>query len=92
MDTQGKIIKKLELQTGVSQATGKEWKKQDFILETFGDYPKKICFTAWGTMVEHLDNRKVGDPVKIVFDIESREYNERWYTDCKAIRIELIGA
>ena len=30
--------------------------------------------------------------LSISFDVESREYNGRWYTDVKAWRIEAAGA
>ena len=87
--TQGRIIHKLEPQTGAANS-GKEWKKQDFVIETFDEYPKKICFECWNSTVEHLDNRNVGDNVQVSFNPESREYNERWYTSLKCWKIELL--
>ena len=30
--------------------------------------------------------------MKVAFDLESREYNGRWYTDAKAWKIESISA
>ncbi|MFN4285428.1 MAG: DUF3127 domain-containing protein [Lacibacter sp.] len=75
----------LPLQTG----TGKNgtWKKQDIIVETEGNFPKKICISIWG---DKIDAQKLqpGNKLVIDFDIESREYNGRWYTDVKAWRIE----
>ena len=90
MEVQGKIIKVLKLESGVSQSTDKEWKRQSFVIETFGDYPKKICLQCWNTMVDHLSNRKEGDTVECRFTVESREYNERWYTDVHCSKIELL--
>ena len=85
MQFTAKLIQVLPLQTG----TGKNgaWKKQDIIVETEGQYPKKICVSVWG---EKIDNNqlKPGNMLKIDFDIESREYNSRWYTDIKAWKIE----
>jgi hypothetical protein len=88
MQLTAKLIQLLPLQTG----TGKngEWKKQDIIVETSGQYPKKICVSVWG---DKIDSKKLqaGNTLKIDFDVESREYNSRWYTDVKAWKIEVEG-
>lgn len=70
--------------------TGKNgpWVKQDFIIETPGDYPKKVCVSSWGEKADEVSEFKEGDEMKININIESREYNERWYTDIKAWKIE----
>ncbi|MBN4049735.1 DUF3127 domain-containing protein [Bacteroidales bacterium AH-315-N07] len=85
MEITGKIIKILPLQTGTSQ--NGEWKKQEFILETPGQYPKKVCITIWGDKIDQFEIAE-GDEVTASVDIESREYNERWYTDVKAWKVE----
>lgn len=82
-----KLIQMLPLQSG----TGKngEWKKQDIVVETEGQYPKKICFSTRADKI-NLNQFQVGNFLKIDFDIESREYNGRWYTDLKAWKIEHV--
>ncbi|MDD2799184.1 MAG: DUF3127 domain-containing protein [Bacteroidales bacterium] len=81
MEITGKIVQLLPLQTG--QGKNGVWKKQDYIIE-FGDqYPKKVCFNIWGDKIDTFD-LKEGEEVKVDFDIESREFNGRWYTDVKA--------
>ncbi len=89
MQLTAKLIQILPLQTG----TGKngEWKKQDIIVETDGQYPKKVCVSIWGDKI-NPSQLVVGNKLKIDFDIESREYNSRWYTDVKAWRVEPAGA
>jgi len=89
MEVSGKIAQLLALQQG----TGKNgvWKKQEFIVETSGEYPKKICFSLWGDKIDQSP-LKEGTPVKVSFDIESREYNGKWYTDAKAWKVEGAGA
>ena len=86
LEISGKIIKILPEQTG----SGKNgvWKKQDFILETMEQFPKKICIAAWGDKVDQIQSLNVGEEVKVAFNVESREYNERWYTDLKAWKID----
>ena len=73
--------------------TGKngEWKKQSIIVESEGQYPKKVCVTAWGDKI-NAAQWQTGLRLTIDFDLESREFNGRWYTDVKAWKIEPAGA
>jgi hypothetical protein len=87
MQLTAKLIQVLPLVTGTSK--NGDWKKQDFIVEGEGTYPKKICFSVWGDKI-NPSQLIVGNELKIDFDIESREYNSRWYTDLKAWKIELV--
>lgn len=88
MQLTAKLIQLLPLQTG----TGKngEWKKQDIIVETDGQYPKKVCISIWGDKINE-QQLVVGNQLTIDFDVESREYSGRWYTDLKAWRIEVAN-
>lgn len=86
MELEGKIVAVLELQKG-NTAKG-EWKKQNFVIETLSDFPKKVCVTVWGDKVAALASMSVGERVSLSIDIESREFNGKWYTDVKAFRIE----
>lgn len=70
------------------QSKNGPWSKQDFIIETPGDYPKKVCCTMWGDKANMLQSLSSGQEVKVFFDVESREYNGKWYTDVKAWKIE----
>ena len=63
------------------------WKKQEFILETPGQYPKKVCLSLWGEKVDET-RLSVGEKITASINIESREYNGRWYTDIRAWRIQ----
>jgi Domain of unknown function (DUF3127) len=88
MQLTAKLIQLLPLQTG----TGKngQWKKQDIIVETDATYPKKICVSIWGDKID-AGQLQPGNTLKIDFDVESREFNGRWYTDVKAWKIETAG-
>lgn len=84
----GKLIKVLPEVSGQSQKG--PWSKQEFVIETLdASYPKKVCLTAWGDKVADLKQFADGDTLKATFSAESREYNERWYTELRAFRIEL---
>ena len=77
MEIRGHIVQILPLQSGVSQASGREWKKQEYILETGDQYPRKVCFQLFGDRVDQFP-MAVGEEVVVSCDIESREYNGRW--------------
>ena len=87
MEISGKLIKVLEPISGESKNGA--WKKQNFVIETTSEYPKKICFTVWGDKIDFLQITET-DLIKVHFDIESREYNNNWYTDLKAWKAELV--
>ncbi|MBC7451808.1 MAG: DUF3127 domain-containing protein [Cytophagales bacterium] len=89
MEINGKIVALLPAQSG--QGKNGTWKKQEYILETVGQYPKKVCFSVWGEKIDQF-NVKQGDDVEVSFDVESREYNQRWYTELKAWKVASKGA
>lgn len=88
MQLTAKLIQVLPLQTGAGK--NGPWKKQDIIVETEATYPKKICVSVWGDKID-AGQLQTGNQLKIDFDVESREYNGRWYTDVKAWKIEVAG-
>lgn len=84
MQLTARLVQVLPAQTG--QGKNGEWRKQDIILETDGQYPKKVCVTVWGDKLNHL-SLNAGDVLTVDFDIESREYNGKWYNDIKAWKV-----
>lgn len=87
MEITGKIIVVLPPQSGVSQA-GNNWKKQEYVLETEETYPKKVHFDFFGERADQYNWIKIGDRIRLSFDIESREYNNRWYTSIRGWKAE----
>lgn len=90
LELSGQVVKLLPEQSGQSQKG--PWKKRDFILETNEQYPKKVAITCWGEKVDEISSLNPGTPVTVGINIESREYNDRWYTDIKAWRIDVGGS
>ncbi len=86
MEISGKIIKIIAPQTG--QGKNGEWKKQEFVIQTEGPYPKNACFTVWNNKID-LSAFQENQQVKVSFDPESREFNNRWYTDLIAWRLTM---
>jgi hypothetical protein len=83
----GKIEQILEPQSGVSRA-GNEWKKQEFVIETNEQFPRKVCFTLFGDKISMVDGLKPGQDVEVSFNVESREYNGKWFHNINAWKIE----
>lgn len=80
MELKGKIILDLPLQEGISKA-GNPWKKKEWVLETTDtQYPKKVKFHVFGDRVDSI-RLEAGKTYTLQVDVESREFNGRWYTD-----------
>jgi hypothetical protein len=81
----GTVQELLEPQSG--QGKSGTWTKQEFILETDDEkYPKSVCIEIWGDKIECP---QMYDKITASINIESREYNGRWYTNVRAWKIEV---
>lgn len=81
----GKVIAVLPIATG--EGKNGTWKSQDYVLETGGQYPKKVCFNLFGDKIDQFPIA-IDETVNVSFDIESREYNGRWFTTIRAWKVE----
>jgi hypothetical protein len=86
MQLTAKLIQILPLESGVGR--NGEWKKQNIVVETEAQYPRKICISIWGDRINPAQ-LQIGHSLTIDFDLESREFNGRWYTDVKAWKVEM---
>jgi hypothetical protein len=89
LEISGKLIQILPPQSG----NGKNgtWQKQDFVIETSEQYPKKVCFSAWADKADMVKALTPGVNVKVAFNAESREFNGKWYTDLRIWKLEVAG-
>lgn len=87
MTITGKVTKVLDTQSGTNKS-GEQWQKGGFVIETESQYPKKIAISTWGDVANYSSKLKSGEKVTAHIDIESRKYNDRWYTNVKAWKIE----
>ena len=85
MDIIGKLVKIMPPLTG--QGRNGEWKKQEFVIELEGTYPRKVCISTWGDKV-NVDSLVEGSMLKVYFDVESREYQGKWFTNLTAWKVE----
>ena len=86
MEFEGSVVQLLPQVKGVS--TRGEWVKQEVIFEQAGEFGRKVCVSFWGDKAQDVAALKPGDKVKVSANVESREYNGRWYTEVRAWKIE----
>lgn len=89
MEIQGKVIQILPLQQGVG-SSGKPWASQSFIIETPDQYPRKVCIELFGEDRVKNNPVNIDDNVTVSYDLESREFNGRWYTSVRAWKVEKL--
>lgn len=92
MDIEGKIIFDLGEQSGLAKSTGNPWKKHEWVLETTGAYPRKVKFTVFGENRCNDMQFELNNSYRVSVDIESREFNGRWYTDVNAYAMAPLDA
>ena len=78
MNLTAKLVQLLPLQSGESK--NGTWRKQDVIVITEGQYPKKICVSIWGDKINE-SQLQVGNSLIMSYELESHEFNNKWYTD-----------
>jgi len=88
MEITGKLIQILPLQTG--EGKNGVWKKQDIILELEGTPAKKLCIGLWNDKVN--SDLIEGSMLKIYFEIDSREYNNKWYTNLRGLKVKELSS
>lgn len=88
MEITGKVIQILAPQEGVSRSTGSPWKSQSFIIETLDRYPRKVAIDMFGEERISKNLPQLNDTVTVSYDLESREFNNRWYTSVMAWKVE----
>lgn len=84
MEFVGKLIQDLPMEEGTSRA-GNPWRKKTWVAETFGQYPRSVALMAMNATIDNL-HLEVGKTYNFYVDLDSREFNGRWYTDVRVYR------
>lgn len=82
MEMTGVVIAILPERSGTSQRG--EWRSQSFVIETQEQYPKHLCFEVFGADRIAQFNIKCGETITVQFDIDARQYQDRWFNSIKA--------
>lgn len=74
--------------TPLEQGEGKKgiWKKQQIVVEVVnGKYAKKIAVEIWNDLTDLP--YEIGKDITFDVDLESREYNGKWYSSIKGWKV-----
>ena len=85
MEFEGTVVSVLPVVKGTS-ARG-EWMKQEVIFDEPGEFNRKVCVGFWGDKAQEAGTLRPGEVVAVSANVESREYNGRWYTEVRAWRM-----
>ena len=91
MELSGKIIAVLPAREGVSRS-GNPWNTQEYVLETHDQYPRKMCFNLFGADKIEQFNIQLGEELTVSFDIDCRQWQDRWFNDIRAWKVERVSA
>ena len=89
LTTRGVITRVFEKRCGVSKA-GKTWASQDYGFVEDGS-EDMVVFNIFGEDTISNVALKEGEDVTITFDVRSREYNGRYYTEVRFIECEKMA-
>ena len=90
MNVIGKLISKLEKETGVSK-TGKTWEKQSILVEQNAEFNKEVAISFFGDKIKSIRDIEVGSDVSVSINLSSREYNGKYYHNIDGWFIAKLG-
>lgn len=90
MELAGKVIAVLDARSGVAKSSGNPWMIQEYVIETHEQFPHRMCFSLFGEDKINQANIQLGEEINVSFDINSREYQGRWYTDIRAWKVDRV--
>ena len=90
MEFIGRIIAVLPEKGGVSSRTGNEWKAQEYVIEdsASGQYPRRMCFEVFGADRIAQFNIQGGQELRVSFDIDANQWQDRWFNRIRAWKVE----
>src|SRR5574344_1531843 len=95
MDFQGKIIAILQPREGVSKSSNTPLKVQSYVIENHdqnSQYPRKMCFDVFGDDKIQQFNIQMGEELHVSFDIDARQWQDRWFNSIRAWKVERVAA
>ena len=84
MELTGKIISIMEAMSGPTAHNGHCYMSQDYVLEVSGIFPRHCKFRIFGEDRIKQFNIQVGEELTVLFNIEAKEYNGKWFNDIRA--------
>ncbi len=92
MEVTGKLIKKLPLESGIGKKSGKPWEKLTFVLQKEGKYPSVLAIDTFkADTIQFISNTSVDTVLKCDINVDSREYNGRYFHNVGLWKAEVVG-
>ena len=76
----------------ITMETGNEWKSQEYVIENHDQYPRKMCFDVFGADKIEQFNIQMGEELTVSFDVDARQWQDRWFNSIRAWKVERVGA
>ena len=89
MELKAKLVSHLQGKQG--ETTKGKWFKDEVIFETLETYPKTVRVTFFGKEPNNINDVAAGSEVKLFLNLESREYQGKWYDEIKAWKFEVLS-
>ena len=88
-EVNGKLLKKFETEKKTDTFQARE-----FVIEIDegSQYPQFIKFQLVQDRCGIIDEYNEGEPIKVHFDLRGREWNEKYFTNLNAWRVEKVQA
>lgn len=96
MDIQftGKIIAAMPIMQGVSKRDGKQWVKQEYVIEELNQrFPGRCCFQVFGSDKLQQMNIQPGEVVTVHLGVNCNQAQDgRWFNQVDCWKVERFGA
>ena len=90
MIVKGTLKKMLPEISGISKITGKEWKKQDFVIDTGAQFNPELCISTFKENIDTIKNISIGSYIEVEINLYSKEYNDKYFHNVQAWKITLL--
>lgn len=90
MIVKGTLKKMLPEISGISKITGKEWKKQDFVIDTGAQFNPELCISTFKENIDTIKNIPIGSYIEVEINLYSKEYNDKYFHNVQAWKITLL--
>ncbi len=83
---QARFVRILETKEGTSKK-GDPYKFLTFLVSTEGQYPKNIALSCGIKAASYVEKLRTGQMVDFDYDLDSKEFNGKWYTSANVYRV-----
>lgn len=91
MEFIGTIIEVSVLKSGTSKTTGNEWAAQEYVIEGYDQYKKKMVFEVFGLDKIHEFDIQRGEALKVFFDIDANNFSGKWFNRIRAYKVQRLA-